>query len=393
MLAGGCVRDHLLGITPKDYDLASTALPESVMSLFSSKGYQVIPIGIDHGTVSVVTPIQHVEITTLRKDVACFGRKAEVSFGTSFEEDALRRDFTINALFMDADKNIHDYTGGQQDLAEHRLVFVGDPDQRIQEDYLRSLRYFRFLARLGWRPQSAALHAIKENKSGLTGLSSERIHAEMEKILVAPHRVAIIKCMVDAQVLQTLFPWFDPNQIKILTEILNQAPSDKPLIPWLILFYYGASPKLSTAKLDNELDRLRFSRSDKKIILGFTRILDATTDPYHGLFLILRISRNKQAPLEELNDLLKCYGQLANQSVHPAWFDLIDGIRTKDAPPLAPSEILKIPEQDRGKNIEMAKIYWYLNLCHATKQPKDILGQLHQFTQELKSKLASYKDL
>ena len=147
-LAGGCVRDLILGQSPKDIDLATSADPRTARRLLKECGYRVLPTGLKYGTQTIVTPIQAIEITTLRSDVSCDGRHAQVDFSVGFEEDAKRRDFTINALYQDGGGQIYDYVGGRADLENSVLRFVGDPKARIREDYLRILRYFQiFLPR------------------------------------------------------------------------------------------------------------------------------------------------------------------------------------------------------------------------------------------------------
>lgn len=183
-LAGGCVRDRLLGLDPKDFDVATTALPEEVIKIFTKKQIQTVPTGIAHGTVTVVMNGSNVEVTTLRIDAETFGRKAKVEFGNlSFEEDAARRDFTINALYEDRNGQIDDYFGGQKDLKNMLLRFVGEPADRIKEDYLRILRYYRFWARYQFKVDPKAKAAVAKLKSGLEGVSQERITAEILELL------------------------------------------------------------------------------------------------------------------------------------------------------------------------------------------------------------------
>ena len=181
--AGGCVRDRLMGIHPTDYDVATSATPDQTSGVFRSQGYKVVPTGIDHGTVTVIAPSGPVEITTLRRDVATDGRRAQVAFGTNFEEDAERRDFTINAMFEDARGQIYDYFEGRKDLAEKALRFVGNAETRIREDYLRILRLFRFWAKIDFTPVPGTLEAVVAEKSGLGGISQERITSELLKTL------------------------------------------------------------------------------------------------------------------------------------------------------------------------------------------------------------------
>ena len=204
-LAGGCVRDRCIGNDPSDYDIATTALPSEVTSLLSLQKAKVVPTGVDHGTVTVVISGVPYEVTTLREDVKTDGRHAEVVFGTSFEKDAARRDFTINALFEDQAGNIYDYFGGQKDLRDKRLRFVGEAKQRIQEDYLRILRFFRFWARFDLLPDEHALHAIASEAPGLTRVSKERITTELLGILAAPRPSVVLESMVQRGVLSIMF--------------------------------------------------------------------------------------------------------------------------------------------------------------------------------------------
>lgn len=182
-LAGGCVRDRLMGVPPTDYDVATNATPEQTTSVFRAQGQKVIPTGIDHGTVTVVAPAGPIEVTTLRRDVTTDGRRAQVAFGQSFDADAERRDFTINAMFEDARGEIFDVCGGKIDLAAKRLRFVGEATTRIREDYLRIMRLFRFWAKLGFTPVPDTLEAIAAEKAGLLSISQERTTSELLKTL------------------------------------------------------------------------------------------------------------------------------------------------------------------------------------------------------------------
>lgn len=192
-VCGGAVRDIMTGETPKDWDMATTALPEQVMDVMKTEGIQVIPTGLQHGTVTAVFEGENFEITTLRIDQNTDGRHAEVEFTDDWKLDAERRDFTINAMSIDSDGILHDYFGGVEHAARKQIVFVGDPEQRIQEDYLRILRYFRFRARMleqkdsstGWSwtdVDKPAHDSIINNAQGLRGISGERIWAELKKI-------------------------------------------------------------------------------------------------------------------------------------------------------------------------------------------------------------------
>jgi poly(A) polymerase len=198
-VVGGAVRNALLRLSVGDIDMATTALPEEVMRRVAAAGGKAIPTGIEHGTVTVMMEHRPVEVTTLREDVETFGRKARVAFGRDWQADARRRDFTINALSASADGTVHDYVGGVDDIAARRVRFIGDPQRRIEEDYLRILRFFRFHAHFGeGAPDAAGLAACIRSRDGLEKLSRERVRAEMLKLLVAPRATPTVAVMAES---------------------------------------------------------------------------------------------------------------------------------------------------------------------------------------------------
>jgi poly(A) polymerase len=204
-VVGGAVRNALLGIPVSDVDIATTALPEEVVKRAKAAGIKSVPTGIEHGTVTLVVDGQPFEITTLREDTETFGRKARVSFGRDWVGDAHRRDFTINALSAGLDAVVHDYVGGLEDLAARRVRFIGEPDQRIEEDYLRILRFFRFHAAFGAGDVDRAGYlACIRARAGLAGLSAERMRMEMLKLLVAEGGAQAITAMADGGLLQMI---------------------------------------------------------------------------------------------------------------------------------------------------------------------------------------------
>jgi poly(A) polymerase len=201
-VVGGAVRNALLGQPHGDIDIATTALPEDVVRRVQAAGCKAVPTGIDHGTVTVVIDSKPFEVTTLREDVETYGRKAKVAFGRDWQADAERRDFTINALSAAADGTLHDYVGGLADLAARRIRFIGDPAQRIAEDYLRILRFFRFHAAYGHgTPDAAGLHACIVARGGLDSLSRERVRMEILKLLLAPGAFETLVVMQDSGLL------------------------------------------------------------------------------------------------------------------------------------------------------------------------------------------------
>lgn len=195
---GGAVRNALLGLPVLDIDLATNAIPQRVIALAEKAGLKAVPTGIDHGTVTVIADGVPFEVTTLRRDVETFGRHAEVAFTDDWQEDAKRRDFTLNALYADRDGEVFDPLGGYPDLVARRVRFIGDPAMRIKEDYLRILRFFRFNAYYGKGPlDQAGIEACVRLRAGLEQLSAERIASELRRILVAPGAEAAIDALFD----------------------------------------------------------------------------------------------------------------------------------------------------------------------------------------------------
>ena len=201
-VVGGAVRNALLKIPIGDIDIATTALPEEVMRRAKEAGIKCVPTGIDHGTVTLVVDGQPFEVTTLREDTETFGRKAKVAFGRDWVGDAHRRDFTINALSLTADGVVHDYVGGLDDIVSRRVRFIGDPAERIAEDYLRILRFFRIHAAFGaGEVDRAGYLACIAAREGLATLSAERVRTELLKLLIADGAVAAITAMADGGLL------------------------------------------------------------------------------------------------------------------------------------------------------------------------------------------------
>jgi len=204
-VVGGAVRNALMRLPFAEIDVATTAVPDEVTRRVAAAGLKAIPTGVEHGTVTVVIDGKPFEVTTLRVDIETYGRKAKVSFGRDWAKDAARRDFTINALSVSADGKIHDYVGGLADIAAHNVRFIGEPAQRIAEDYLRILRFFRFHAWYGQGPPDAAgLHACIAARAGLETLSRERVRMELLKLLVAPRATPTLAVMAETGILGTV---------------------------------------------------------------------------------------------------------------------------------------------------------------------------------------------
>jgi poly(A) polymerase len=205
-VAGGAVRNALLKIPIGDIDIATTAVPEEVVRRARAAGIKSVPTGIAHGTVTLVVDAQPFEVTTLREDTETYGRKAKVAFGRDWVRDAERRDFTINGLSVDARGRVHDHVGGLADIAARRVRFIGDAGQRIAEDYLRILRFFRMHAAYGsGEPDRAGYLACIGARAGLANLSAERVRMEMLKLLVAEGALVAITAMADGGLLLPIF--------------------------------------------------------------------------------------------------------------------------------------------------------------------------------------------
>ena len=201
-VVGGAVRNALLKIPIGDVDIATTAVPDEVVRRARAAGIKCVPTGIDHGTVTLVIDAHPFEVTTLREDTETYGRKARVAFGRDWVRDAERRDFTINGLSVDADGIVHDHVGGLADIAARRVRFIGDAGQRIAEDYLRILRFFRIHAAYGaGEPDRAGYLACIAGRAGVAGLSAERVRMEVLKLLVADGALGAVTAMTDAGLL------------------------------------------------------------------------------------------------------------------------------------------------------------------------------------------------
>jgi poly(A) polymerase/tRNA nucleotidyltransferase (CCA-adding enzyme) len=204
---GGCVRDALAGRDSADVDVAAPFPPDRIAARLRQAGLKVFETGLDHGTVTAVLDHVPVEVTALRRDVVTDGRHALVAWTTDWHEDAARRDFTINAMSLAPDGALFDYFGGRADLAAGRVRFVGEPDTRLAEDYLRALRFFRFQARYGrGAPDAAAVAAIRRAVPGLARLSAERVWMELKRILAVPDPVATVALMAETGVLGAVLP-------------------------------------------------------------------------------------------------------------------------------------------------------------------------------------------
>ncbi len=254
LFVGGCVRNALMGRPVGDIDLATDAMPDEVGELCTIAGLKVVPTGIDHGTVTIISAGRPHEVTTFRRDVATDGRHAKVAFGSDLIIDAARRDFTMNALYAQADGTVVDPLGGLPDVIAGRVRFVGDPAARIAEDYLRILRFFRFHAVYGDPSEgldAEGLAACAACSAGIETLSRERVGQEMRKLLAAPDPSPAVAAMAQAGVLARILPGADPRALAPFVHLQSDSDPD-----WL--------PRLAALGGENVEERLRLSRTEAR---------------------------------------------------------------------------------------------------------------------------------
>ncbi|MFD1111481.1 CCA tRNA nucleotidyltransferase [Pseudoroseomonas ludipueritiae] len=260
-VVGGAVRDLLAGRPVHDVDVAVALPPEEAAGRLREAGIKVFETGLAHGTVTAVLEHQPVEVTSLRRDLVTDGRHAQVAWSTDWREDAARRDFTFNAMSMDAGGHLWDYFGGRADLAAGRVRFVGDPATRMAEDYLRLLRFFRFHARYGTgAPDPVALAAIREAVPGLARLSAERVWMELKRLLEAPDPGGALTLMREAGVLPAILPEAGGEGTALARLLANPQAPVEPLPRLAALLAPGTDTEALARRLrfsSAEAERLR----------------------------------------------------------------------------------------------------------------------------------------
>jgi len=294
---GGAVRDTLLGLPVKDVDAATLHLPQQTIERLEAAGIRAVPTGVEHGTVTAIMPSGPVEVTTLRRDVSTDGRRATVAFSTDWSEDAARRDFTINALYVDPRTlEIFDWFGGLADLAERRVRFIGDARQRIREDHLRILRYYRFQARFGSALDPEAEEACAELAPMLKGLSRERVAMELLNLLALPDPSPTLARMVQRGVLPLVLPELAAGGVEALATLAAQEAAQgvapDPLRRLAALL--PADPKIA----EQVAARLRLSTAQRKRLASAA---DRAAEPGDPKALAFRIGRE-----EAIDRLLLC---------------------------------------------------------------------------------------
>ena len=267
LLVGGCVRNAILGRAVSDLDLATDATPDTVTQIAETAGFRVVPTGTLHGTVTVIAHHRPHEVTTFRRDVETFGRHATVAYSTDIAEDAARRDFTMNALYANKLGEVIDPLNGLPDLNAGHVRFVGDPDQRIQEDYLRILRFFRFHAYFGKDGVDAeGLAACAAHSAMIETISRERVGAEMKKLLSAPDPAPAVAAMAQSGVLRAVLPGADPAALPVLVHLEDGLPPD-PL------------RRLTALGGQDVAERLRLSRKEAAAIEALRAALTSDDTP------------------------------------------------------------------------------------------------------------------
>ncbi|MBL8669734.1 MAG: CCA tRNA nucleotidyltransferase [Alphaproteobacteria bacterium] len=310
---GGCVRDTVLGRPIGDIDLATPLRPDDVTTRLEAAGIKVVPTGLKHGTVTAVSGGRPFEITTLRVDVSTDGRRAVVAFTDDWDRDAARRDFTMNALSLEPDGRLHDPFGGEADALAGRVRFVGDADQRIVEDYLRLLRYFRFLAHYGRngadgaQPDAGALAACRRHAPQLDRLSGERIGTEVLRLLAAPDPTAVVRLMAQEEIWTHAVPARAPGasaveRLRALVTVEGVGTGADPLRRLAVLVPPGAASAVA--------DRLRLSRADAARLEALVREVEPI-DPDLSEVALLRRLHAEGGPLVRDRAILAWAASLA----------------------------------------------------------------------------------
>lgn len=259
---GGCVRNELMGRPVDDIDIATQLVPEDVIRALKAASIRAVPTGIEHGTVTAVCEGVPYEITTLRRDVETDGRRAVVAFTEDWQEDAMRRDFRCNALYAEPDGTVHDPVGGGiADAAKGRVIFIGDADQRLREDYLRILRFFRFNAWYGAGLDKKGVEACMRQKDGLRQIAAERIWKELHKLLLADNPVAALRAMEETGVLPEVLPNAVPtDRLTELVPLVHAAgvePDPIARLMMLIMPLEDAAQSVSDLLRLSNVDRAR----------------------------------------------------------------------------------------------------------------------------------------
>ncbi|MSO13809.1 CCA tRNA nucleotidyltransferase [Rickettsiales endosymbiont of Trichoplax sp. H2] len=359
-IIGGCVRDYLIGKTPIDFDIATTLTPEDITKIFNKNNIKVFPIGIEHGTVLVVINNSNFEITTLRKDVKCYGRHAKVEFTNDWKIDAARRDFTINAMSISQDGKLYDYFNGQEDLAHRKVKFIGNPIQRIKEDYLRTLRYIRFLGYFGLKNIDHDSYKVSiENIKNLKHVSKERIKKELIKLLGSK----FVKDTLIQLNKENVLKFIGLSQVIVKQEILKNInfKIGDPLVNLAILVNVSEIQTKDKVKILKE--ELLLSNKEFQEVNSLTSFDSQKefNDYYHYKYLY-EFGKNMYLRfLFVVNNFRKVieYDRFFNEALRDN--DFIFPINGRDL------QKLNIKDKAIGKYIEKGKSHWHKNKNNLNK--------------------------
>lgn len=375
---GGCVRDALRHIEATDIDIATPDTPDTVLRLLENAGIRALPTGLKHGTITAIVDARHFEITTLRKDTETDGRHAKVDFTDDWLEDAKRRDFTFNALYASLNGDVYDPFSGLWDLAHGQVRFIGSAHERVQEDYLRILRYFRFYGLLGRPPiDSEAIAACRAFATHLKDLSGERVRVELLKILRVPDPAEILIKMKGAEVLEQILPEAgDVGPLRTVNWLETRAINLQGIDPDPIR-HLGAAIRAQSPDIDTLAERLKLS-NEERTRLSLLCAPPHDVDPEMGELAEKRALRKFGVPLFQDLALLN-WGQ--EMYDHPrlsserkkSWVDLLERTLSWVAPvfPVKGQDVLTLGIEAGpkvGKLLSVVETWWENGNYKATRQ-------------------------
>ena len=375
---GGAVRDALAGLKGFDLDLATDMTPDELVEVCEDHDIKTIPIGIKYGTVGVVINDKVLEVTSLRKDIETDGRHAKVEFTTDWNEDASRRDLTINAVYADEKGNVFDYYNGIEDLEKGIVRFIGNPNLRIQEDYLRILRFFRFYSIFGKGEIDAkALAACKANHSGLMKISIERIRDEFAKILLTPNVIKTIKIIIDNDILGYILPTASHfDCLERLITLVREENLDESALRRLFALYL---PDEQLA--ESFATRFKLSRKHKELFVNWAKYnppLEHFTNPKILAKMLYELGRD----FCHHRFILKC----AELGEKPDDFqEVLKNIQMLPVPefPIKGRDIIETGVKDNrkiGQIIKMLEHLWIESNFRLSKE--ELLAQIHSDLKE-----------
>ena len=382
-LVGGCVRNALINAPVEDIDIATQLDPDTVRSALKAAGIKAVPTGIEHGTITAVIEGRPFEITSLRKDVETDGRRAVIAFTRDWNEDAQRRDFRLNALYAERDGTIHDPAGGLADLEARRFVFIGRAEDRIQEDYLRILRFFRFHARYGAELDETGLAACRALRDGLNRLSAERIWSEFKKILGAPGAYEAVAAMEAAQILEILLG--PKASLTVFGGIIAQD-TDENLVPDPLLrlaALTGTGPG-GRERIRVMAAKMKMSNAERERLFGATD--DSAREDVKSAFGDLAAAERAIMALgaQAFSDQVRLEAaEAAGETAPPPrdWKILTDYARNWDQPdfPVTGGDLILLgyePGPMLGDALDQLKAHWIAERFEPTKE--DLLARLKQ---------------